>query len=146
MYDLEKAFYYMEWAMRLRYRDNQNPLLKKILPPIAAYDHKVECQTLEQLIAIQTNRCAIHMEALVIRERILGAHNPEVPHPIIFRGAVYADSARFDRCLQLWLHALRLRIMNSVSIKKDLLRFAQVFSQIIKHWTQFALRFTQRSH
>ena len=25
------------------------------------------------------------------------------------RGAVFADSARFDRCAQLWLHALGLR-------------------------------------
>lgn len=71
------------------------------------------------------------MEALVIRERVLGPKNPEVPHPVIFRGAVYADSSRFDRCLQLWLHALRLRTANSVSIRKDLLRFAQVFSQML---------------
>ena len=130
-YDLEKAFYYMEWAMRSRHRNSDKPLVKKLLPPIPAYDHRVECQTLEQLYAIQSNSSALHMEALIIRERILGQHNPEVPHPIIFRGAVYADSARFDRCLELWLHAMRLRIMNSVSIKKDLLRFAQVFSQII---------------
>ena len=27
------------------------------------------------------------------------------------RGAVFADSARFDRCAQLWLHALGLRFV-----------------------------------
>ena len=27
------------------------------------------------------------------------------------RGAVFADSARFDRCAQLWLHALGLRLV-----------------------------------
>ena len=27
------------------------------------------------------------------------------------RGAVFADSARFDRCAQLWLHALGLRFL-----------------------------------
>lgn len=37
------------------------------------------------------------MEALTIRERILGVHNPELPHPIIYRGAIFADNARFDR-------------------------------------------------
>jgi Fem-1 family protein b len=130
-YDLEKAYYYMEWAMRSRFSHERHPLLKTPLPPIVAYDNRVECQTLEELESIQSKSSALHMEALVIRERILGKHNPELPHPVIFRGAVFADSARFDRCLQLWLHALRLRTLNCVSIKKDLLRFAQVFSQII---------------
>ncbi|XP_054159146.1 protein fem-1 homolog B-like [Oppia nitens] len=130
-YDLERCYYYMEWAMRCRYRDPNKPLLKRALQPIVAYDNRVECQTLEELLMIQSNSSALHMEALVIRERILGSNNPELPHPIIFRGAVYADSSRFDRCLQLWLHAMRLRTLNRVSIKKDLLRFAQVFSQII---------------
>lgn len=50
----------------------------------------------------------------------------KVPHPVIFRGAVFADNARFDRCLQLWVHALRLKQMNKVCVMKDLLRFAQV--------------------
>lgn len=71
------------------------------------------------------------MEALTIRERILGRQNPEVPHPIIFRGAVFADNARFDRCIELWQHALNLRQVNHVSVVKDLLRFAQVFSQML---------------
>ena len=30
---------------------------------------------------------------------------------LITRGAVFADSARFDRCAQLWLHALGLRFV-----------------------------------
>ena len=45
---------------------------------------------------------------------------------------VFADSARFDRCGQLWLHALQLRQGCQLPVTKDLLRFAQVFSQMIK--------------
>lgn len=60
-----------------------------------------------------------------------GLHNPELPHPIVFRGAIFADNARFDRCIDLWLHALKLRQLNDISIVTDLLRFAQVFSQMI---------------
>lgn len=71
------------------------------------------------------------MESLTIRERILGKRNPEVAHPIIFRGAVFADHLYFERCLQLWLHALQLRRTNGVSVVQDLLRFAQVFSQML---------------
>jgi len=62
---------------------------------------------------------------------LLGLHNPELPHPIVFRGAIFADNARFDRCIDLWLHALKLRQLNDISIVTDLLRFAQVFSQMI---------------
>jgi len=86
----------------------------------------------EELERILTDSNAIHMEGLAIRERILGSDNPEVPHPVIYRGAVFADSARFDRCGQLWLHALQLRQGCQLPVTKDLLRFAQVFSQMIK--------------
>jgi hypothetical protein len=48
------------------------------------------------------------MEGLAIRERVLGKDNPEVLHPIIYRGAVFADQAIFFRSIRLWMHALRL--------------------------------------
>ena len=66
------------------------------------------------------------MESLTIWERILGRLNPEIPNPVIFRGAVFADDARFDRCIELWFHALNLKQLNQVTVTKDLLRFAQV--------------------
>lgn len=96
---------------------------------VEAYENWRETQTLDELHAIRHNPNSIHMESLVIRERILGINNPELPHPIVFRGAVFADDARFDRCISLWLHALRLRQRMNLSVAKDLLRFAQVFSQ-----------------
>ena len=55
-----------------------------------------------------------------------GEDNAEIPHPIIFRGAVFADTARFDRCTSLWMRAMHLRFKNNRSIAKDLIRFAQV--------------------
>ncbi|XP_064474971.1 protein fem-1 homolog B-like [Ornithodoros turicata] len=128
-YSLEKAYHFLHCAMVERYRP---PLLpKQLAPPIPAYDSRVECLTPEELEAIRDDAHALHMESLVIRERILGPQNPEVPHPVIFRGAVFADSAAFDRCLQLWLHALRLRAGSRLPLRKDLLRFAQVFSQML---------------
>lgn len=44
---------------------------------------------------------------------------------------MFADHLRFERCLQLWLHALQLRRANGASVVQDLLRFAQVFSQML---------------
>lgn len=130
-YDIVKAYKYLHRSMALRYSDPDNPIKKKLITPIPAYENWVESQTLAELEAIQATNNSLHMESLTIRERILGDLNPELPHPIIYRGAVFADNARFDRCLVLWLHALKLRQKNQISVVKDLLRFAQVFSQML---------------
>lgn len=109
-----------------RYNDPNEIIRKPFCKPIPAYENCIECQTLQDLEAIKRNQNALHMESLSIRERILGRHNPEIPHPVIFRGAVFADNARFDRCIELWLHALNLKQLNEITVTKDLLRFAQV--------------------
>lgn len=130
-YSLVKAFRHLISAMELRYEDAANQVRKPILPPIPAYEHWIECQTMQDLQAIRYNHNSLHMESLTIRERILGRHCPEVTHSIVFRGAVCADNGRFDRCESLWLHAMHLKQQNSLSIQRDLLRFAQLFSQML---------------
>ncbi|XP_012222645.1 protein fem-1 homolog B [Linepithema humile] len=130
-YCLTKAYTYLYKGMELRYSDTNNIVHKQLSSIVKAYENWKECETLERLESIKNNPNAIHMESLAIRERILGLNNPELPHPIVFRGAIFADNARFDRCIDLWLHALRLRQLNNISIVTDLLRFAQVFSQMI---------------
>lgn len=117
--------------MELRYEDLDFIVKKQLLPPVPAYENWIECGSLQDLLAIQYNHNSLHMEALTIRERILGTHCPEVAHPIVFRGAVCADNGRFDRCEALWIHALDLRQGNNISVQRDLLRFAQLFSQMI---------------
>lgn len=130
-YDINKAFLYLREAMYVRYSNPKSIVEKPCCEPVPAYDNRVECKTLAELDTIRREFGVLHMESLAIRERILGPDNPEVPHPVIFRGAVFADSARFDRCIALWLHAMRLRQRNNRTISKDLLRFAQVFSQMV---------------
>ncbi|XP_011697232.1 PREDICTED: protein fem-1 homolog B isoform X2 [Wasmannia auropunctata] len=130
-YSLNKAYTYLWKAMKLRYSDTDNIIRKTLGSPVKAYENWKESETLEKLESIKFNPNALHMESLAIRERILGVHNPELPHPIVYRGAIFADNARFDRCIDLWLHALKLRQLNDISIVTDLLRFAQVFSQMI---------------
>ncbi|XP_074650025.1 protein fem-1 homolog B-like [Tubulanus polymorphus] len=128
-YSIEKAYNYMWLAMVERNAASIGAKTRN--QPIAAYRNHVECQSLDELVAIEHDHDSLHMESLVIRERILGEDNAELTHPIIFRGAVFADQALFDRCIALWMHALKLRRRNSRAIGKDLLRFAQVFSQMI---------------
>ncbi|KPJ09535.1 Protein fem-1-like B [Papilio machaon] len=125
------AYQYLHRAMVMRYDTRYGLLLKKPADPIPAYDNWRESTTIEDVERLHGNAHALHMEGLAVRERVLGRGCPDLPHPVVFRGAVFADEARFDRCLALWRHALQLRHHNKVSIVKDLLRFAQVFSQMI---------------
>lgn len=112
--------------------ENLNDIRRKVLlPPVPAYENWIESQTPQDLSALRYNQNSIHMESLTIRERILTRKCPDVAHPIVYRGAVCADNGRFDRCESLWLHALELRQDNNLSVQRDLLRFAQVFSQMI---------------
>lgn len=130
-YSLVKAYQYLCKGMELRFSDPDNVIHKKLGKPVKAYDNCKESETVEELEGIKDNQNAIHMEALAVRERILGPQNPDVPRHILFRGAVFADSARFDKCIELWLYALHLKQMNNVPVVKDMLRFAQVFSEMI---------------
>ncbi|XP_069361539.1 protein fem-1 homolog B isoform X2 [Maniola hyperantus] len=130
-YCLRMAYQYLHRAMAMRYDTRYGQLLKKPADPIPAYDNWRESTTIEDVERLHGNSHGLHMEGLTVRERILGKTCPDLPHPVVFRGAVFADEARFDRCLALWKHALALRHQNQVSVIKDLLRFAQVFSQMI---------------
>ena len=130
-YSIEKSYRYLWLAMKERLF-SKDPALKKVIQaPVSAYGNRTECATIAELEEIEGDAEMLHMEALMVRERILGEDNVEIPHPIIFRGAVFADNALFDRCTSLWLRALELRYRNKRSISKDLLRFAQVFSQML---------------
>ena len=130
-YDIDKCYHYFWLAMKERFSDSKNILAKTILPPIKAYGNRQECISIQELEAIKNDTNALHMEALIIRERLLGEDNVEIPHGIVFRGAVFADTASFEKCIHLWLRALILRQKNKRTISKDLLRFAQVFSQML---------------
>lgn len=58
--------------MSPRYSDTNNIVHKQLSPTVKAYENWRECETLERLESIKDNPNAIHMESLVIRERILG--------------------------------------------------------------------------
>nr|CAB3245708.1 protein fem-1 homolog B-like [Phallusia mammillata] len=127
-YDLNKTYHYLFLALLLRQKEH---IEKEVMPPVSAYNNRRECQTIGELQKIADKQDAIHMEALIVRERILGVTCPELVHPIVYRGAVYADGLQFNRCIGLWKRSLQLRQLNERAAHNDLLRFAEVFSQMI---------------
>ena len=62
---------YMWLAMKERYLDEKNPLVKNLMPPVQAYMNRQECSTVEEIEAIEGDADQIHLEALMARERIL---------------------------------------------------------------------------
>lgn len=89
--------------MEMRYEDLDNIVRKEMLKKIEAYDNWIECQTLQDLLAIQFNNNSLHMEGLTIRERILGRKCPEVAHSVVFR-FVFFFHYRFEQKLIISLN------------------------------------------
>lgn len=50
------------------------------------------------------------IQSLVISERILGSSHRETIQRILYRGSYYLNSLRPDRCIDLWIYALKLRL------------------------------------
>ncbi|XP_022104720.1 protein fem-1 homolog B-like [Acanthaster planci] len=130
-YDIAKTYHYFYLAMLHRCMESEKVNIKEVCELSPAYADRRECVTLQELKEIKGDHFALQMEALIIRERILGQQNPDLLHPIIFRGAVCADSMQFSSCISLWMHAMNIRHRLNRSIQKDILRFAQVFSQML---------------
>ena len=63
--------------MELRYEDLDKIIKKNLIVPVPAYENWVECSSLQDLVAIQYNHNSLHLEALTVRERILGKQCPE---------------------------------------------------------------------
>lgn len=100
--------------------------------PVPAYDYSIEVNDPNALDELVMDPDEMRMQALLIRERILGPVHPDTSYYIRFRGAVYADSGRFDRCIELWTYALSMqqRILEPLNpmTQSSLLSFAELFS------------------
>ena len=61
-----------------------------------------------------------------------GAAHPETSYYIRYRGAVYADTGNFSRCIRLWMYALEMQqsMLEPLSpmTNSSLLSFAELFS------------------
>ena len=69
----QKAFYYMKLGMEERFQDPLYPVAKQETRPQDFFQDKKECETVEELEFIESDRVAIFMEGLIIGQRILGA-------------------------------------------------------------------------
>uniref|UniRef100_A0A914XP01 Uncharacterized protein n=1 Tax=Plectus sambesii TaxID=2011161 RepID=A0A914XP01_9BILA len=109
------------------------PVSKFELPVV--YEQVKELDSESYLDTILGDPDSLRMQALLIRERILGDRHPETHYYLRYRGAIYADVGQFERCFQLWTHALHLQQsclepLNQMT-QATILAFAEIFGYIL---------------
>ncbi|CAD6202991.1 GSCOCG00012656001-RA-CDS [Cotesia congregata] len=123
-------------AMTERYHSEGKVIEKPPRPPgVGAYDYAEEIADAEGLDELLADPDEMRMQALVIRERILGPAHPDTSYYIRYRGAVYADSGKFERCIELWNYALdmqqsMLEPLNTMT-QSSLFSFIELFSFMV---------------
>lgn len=70
------------------------------------------------------------IQSLVISERILGSDHRETVQRILYRGSFYLNSLRPDRCIDLWIYALRLRLHHKSIFHFESFFAAQVLTKL----------------
>ena len=109
--------------------------------PIEAYDYATEFITQNELDEIIADPDDMRMQALLIRERILGPTHPDTTYYIRYRGAVYADCGNFRKCILLWLYALdtQQKCLEPLHpmIQSSFLSFTELFQYMQKQLSPF---------
>lgn len=131
--DMMGALKYWRRAMEERYCDHSCHIKKPVtVSQIAAYENAQEVMTMEQLDDLISDPDEMRMQALLLRERILGPAHPDTSYYIRYRGAVYADMGNFDRCVSLWMYALDMqqKMLDPLCpmTQSSFLSFAELFS------------------
>ena len=132
-YDIGEASRYMKRGMEERYEDLSCLLLKKKMEPVEAYQNRTESQTFEELSLLEGDDHAIHMEGLLIRERILGTDNTGLRFPIRYRGAVLVDSKEYELCIALFKRAMEIAMNCDVPKTTELDCLTALFAVMVQN-------------
>ncbi|KAH6945748.1 hypothetical protein HPB50_009743 [Hyalomma asiaticum] len=108
-HDVQSALFYWRRAQALRARENvPKPLGGVVRRP--AFQMATEYANADQLDALAHDLDALRTQSLLMCERILGAQHKDTVFRLMYRGAAYADSMQYQRCIDLWQYALELRV------------------------------------
>jgi Fem-1 family protein b len=128
--NLEKVFEHFLRALELRSTHNLLKTLRSTT--IEIFNNRQECQTVDQLKELRSNSENMYIEALLVRERLLGPTSEKYQYSVIYRGAVLADNAEYDRAVALWLYELELHQQYSIAIDpKHLRQFPSIYSEMV---------------
>ena len=77
--------------------------------PCVAYNNQLEVETVIEMEQMSTEPDSMWMQALLVRERILGIEHPETCRYLRQRGEVYAVKGNYNRCISLRMYALDIQ-------------------------------------
>ncbi|CAF4656062.1 unnamed protein product [Rotaria socialis] len=102
--------------MQLRYKNTAAPILKNNLAtPIKAYEYYEECQTVEELEAIQNDSRLFRLECFMIRERLAGVTSGLLNSLDRYACKYVTD---YEHALQIYSHACYLRLSAQIDLDK----------------------------
>ncbi|XP_077501382.1 ankyrin repeat protein mann-cup [Amblyomma americanum] len=108
-HDVQSALFYWRRAQTLRARENvPKPLAGT--PRRPAFQMAAEYANADELEALAHDLDALRNQSLLMCERILGAQHKDTVFRLMYRGAAYADSLQYQRCIDLWQYALEIRV------------------------------------
>ena len=113
-----KALQYWRAACDLREKFN---LVKTWQPSLSRpyYQNEVEFQNREELEAMSLDLDKMRIHSLLICTRILGPTHKDMIFRLMCRGANYADSLQYQKCIDLWKYALELRVKRDSILYSD---------------------------
>lgn len=119
------------------------------MPARRAYGNATEFCTTEQLENIEADVDAMRIQSLLICDRVLGLGHKDSLFRLMFRGASYADSLRFQRCIELWQLALETRVHRFTILYSDTCFTAQALVRLMldlhdRHFDWAAGEFAQQ--
>ena len=124
--DMLGAFELWKRAMEERYEDGI------LVIPKALDKSPLEVESVMELEQLISEPDSMRMQALLVRERILGPAHLITSKYIHKRGAVYADMGNFKRCITIWLYIIDMqqKILEPLSPRTlaSLFNFAKLFS------------------
>ena len=123
-----QAIAYWRQAMEIRLREN---VPKQALPPREAFGNVTEFSTMEEINSIAFDLDDMRIQSLIVSERILGHQHKDFLFRLLYRGAFFADSMRYDSCLKLWILSLEIRIEKNTLLHSDTVFVTQAIVRLM---------------
>lgn len=123
-----QAISYWRQAMEIRIREN---VPKEVSPPREAFGNVPEFSTVEELNSIALDLDDMRFQSLIVSERILGHQHKDFLFRLLYRGAFFADSMRYENCLGLWILSLEIRIEKNTLLHSDTVFVTQAIVRLM---------------
>lgn len=114
-----------QWSENIDEKDGQCDTRRRRL---IAYGDMEEFQDELELQALSADDFRI--QSLLISERVLGSTHRETIQRLLYRGTFYMNSLQPNRCIDLWIYALKLRLKSDSIFHFESIFAAQAISKL----------------